>query len=189
MCIRDRFQRYLICAVLASVPDRQRTIRELDLDRTFLFDETLGCWMIRHTAEDYKTGKAYGERPPMVLPSELTSCVNQWIEQHRPQFEPQHSFLFCTRSGSSATAASIYSAVTQATYRLTGKRTNPHLLRDSIVTHARDSDATEKELESLALFMGHSVAVQKSSYDRRTKGQKVAPAVAMIQSLNAQARK
>ena len=34
---------------------------------------------------------------------------------------------------------------------------NPHLLRDSIVTYLRDTDASEKELEALALFMGHSI--------------------------------
>ena len=75
--------------------------------------------------------------------------------------------------------------VSRAMYRLTGKKTNPHLLRDSIVTHIRGQDASEKQLEALALYMGHSLAMQKSSYDRRTLDEKIAPAIDLIQSLQA----
>jgi hypothetical protein len=61
------------------------------------------------------------------------------------------------------------------------------LLRDMIVTHVRESKtATEQELESLAMLMGHSVAVQRSSYDRRTLTQKVAPGVDLMQKVNGQ---
>lgn len=73
--------------------------------------------------------------------------------------------------------------VSRAVFKLTGRKTNPHMLRDSIVTHVRGQDVTEKQLEALALYMGHSLAMQKSSYDRRTLGEKVAPAVSLIQSL------
>ena len=47
-----------------------------------------------------------------------------------------------------------------------------------VVTHfrARD-DASEKEMEALALLMGHSVKMQRDTYDRRTQQQKVEPAV------------
>lgn len=45
--------------------DRQRTLRELELGRT-LFKEG-DKWVIRHQASDYKTGRSYGERPPMVI--------------------------------------------------------------------------------------------------------------------------
>jgi hypothetical protein len=58
------------------------------------------------------------------------------------------------------------------------------MVRDSIVTYLRGGNATEKELEALALFMGHSVEMQRASYDRRTKEQKVEPAVALLESLN-----
>ena len=53
-----------------------------------------------------------------------------------------------------------------------------------VVTHLRGTDASEKELEALAIFMGHSVQTQKTSYDKRTKAQKVAPAVLLLQNLN-----
>jgi hypothetical protein len=58
-------------------------------------------------------------------------------------------------------------------------------LRDMIVTHVRGSDASEKELEALALYMGHSIAMQRNSYDRRTTEQKVAPAVELLRNVNA----
>ena len=50
-----------------------------------------------------------------------------------------------------------------------------------MVTHfrARD-DASEKEMEALALLMGHSVKMQRDTYDRRTQQQKVEPAVGLL---------
>jgi len=50
----------------------QRTLRELKVGRT-LFKEAISAdssesnWVIRHKASDYKTGKTYGERPPLVI--------------------------------------------------------------------------------------------------------------------------
>lgn len=53
-----------------------------------------------------------------------------------------------------------------------------------IVTHVRQSDASEKELEALAFYMGHSITMQRNSYDRRTMQEKVAPAVVLLQTMN-----
>ena len=52
-----------------------------------------------------------------------------------------------------------------------------------IVTHVRETNASEKQLEALALYMGHSIQMQRTSYDRRTLNQKVAPAIELLQSL------
>ena len=83
------------------------------------------------------------------------------------------------------TVESVGYLVSKACYEHAGKKTNPHLLRDMIVTHVRDSpDVSERDLEALALFMGHSVQMQRSSYDRRTLDQKVAPAVELLQNIN-----
>uniref|UniRef100_A0A061RF18 Uncharacterized protein n=1 Tax=Tetraselmis sp. GSL018 TaxID=582737 RepID=A0A061RF18_9CHLO len=68
-------------------------------------------------------------------------------------------------------------------FRLTGQKMNPHLVRDSIVTFLRSSTASEKELEALALYMGHSPKVQRGVYDRRTKEEKVTPAVEILHRL------
>lgn len=77
-------------------------------------------------------------------------------------------------------APSLHSLFTRVCHRYTGQKTNPHLMRDSIVTFLRSGDATEKELEALALYMGHSPAMQRTVYDRRTKEQKVTPAVDLL---------
>jgi hypothetical protein len=50
-----------------------------------------------------------------------------------------------------------------------------------IITHLRGTDASERELEALAIYMGHSMAMQKGTYDRRTKEQKVAPAIDLLE--------
>jgi hypothetical protein len=56
-----------------------------------------------------------------------------------------------------------------------------------IVTHVRESSsASEQQLEALALFMGHSIQMQRTSYDRRTLTKKIAPAVDLLRSVNEQ---
>ena len=99
--------------------------------------------------------------------------------------QPKTEKLFVQpRTGNPLTQDSVYQIVARNCYNYTGKKTNPHLLRDMIVTHVRDSDASEKQLEALALYMGHSIQMQRTSYDRRTLKRKVAPAVELIQSVN-----
>lgn len=182
------------------MPDRQRTIRELELDKTFYKMEsnrdhdTNGNdgtsreenYVIKHGPDDYKTGKIYGDRPPLVLTAELTFAIDDFITHWRPFLSPKSKHLFVQpRSGKPLSEATVYNIVSSTCYRHAGKKTNPHLLRDMIVTHVRKStDASERELEALALYMGHSIAMQRSTYDRRTKEQKVAPAVQLLQKVN-----
>ncbi|KAL7434245.1 hypothetical protein ACHAXM_003964 [Skeletonema potamos] len=193
--IATTFQHYLILSFFACVPDRQRTFRELQLDRNFLKvdgDSNQDTWVIRHSADDYKTGATYGERPPLPLLPSLTPAIDDFIERWRPCLlrksdgTSPSSFLFHQpKTGNPLTANSLYQIVSRCCYKYKEKKTNPHLLRDMIVTHVRkNSDASEKELEALALYMGHSVQMQRDSYDRRTLEQKVMPAVSLMQSIN-----
>jgi len=177
------FQHYLVVALLACIPDRQRTFRELEIGKTLVKEE--GQWLIKHGPDDYKTGKSYGTRPPLVVASELAPLIDLFIDDFRPALNPDGSHLFTQRgSGKPFTADSMYQVVARLCFNHTGKKTNPHLLRDMIVTHVRETDASEKELEALALYMGHSINMQRSSYDRRTLNQKVAPAVDLLNSIN-----
>ena len=237
-------QRYLIFGVLSCVPDRQRTIRELEIGRT-LFKEykeepafsspsrasetfrkcgsavesratanrgdsveilrgrsASGAetwidlradateadydyrWVIKHGPEDYKTGRNYGERPPMVIAPSLYGAMEEWIEHRREHLAPRHDYLFTARNGAPLTDVGVHSVLTSTSYRLTGRRVNPHLVRDMIITHLRGTDASERQLEALAIYMGHSLAMQKGTYDRRSKAEKVAPAVELLSSLN-----
>ena len=169
----------------ANVPDRQRTVRELEIGRTLIQDSSTSSWIIKHSPDDYKTGNSYGERPAMQLPSDLSVAMDNFIEDWRPSLRPKTNFLFVqARTRNKMTGDSIFQRVSRQCFMYTGKRTNPHLLRDMIVTHVRESDASEKELEALALFMGHSIETQRSSYDRRSLASKIAPAVNLMENVN-----
>jgi hypothetical protein len=179
-------QKYLIFGILSCVPDRQRTLRELRVGKT-LYKEG-DKWVIRHGPNDYKTGKDYGVRPPLVLSSHLYPTLDKFIATHREKLNPKHDFLFTRKNGEQFDGQGIYRLFTTTAMRLTGKRTNPHLIRDMVVTHLRGTDASERQLEALAIYMGHSLQMQKSTYDRRSVEQKVAPAVDLLDSLNSKMR-
>jgi hypothetical protein len=218
--IAKTYQQYLILSFFACIPDRQRTFRELELGKNFFRVDTndvstitattgsatssscsSSMWIIKHTADDYKTGATYGERPSLPLTVSLTHEIDDFIERWRPSLlrtsssssssapttsssSPSHLFLQ-PRTGNPLTANSVYQIVSRCCYKYKQKKTNPHLLRDMIVTHIRqNSDASEKELEALALFMGHSIQMQRNSYDRRTLGQKVSPAIKLMHDMN-----
>jgi hypothetical protein len=179
------YQYYLVLAFLACVPDRQRTFRELDLNRSFVKNVEQNIWTIKHGPDDYKTGRTYGDRPPLTLSPELVPAIDDFLDRWRPCLQPITDSLFVQpRTGKPLSQDSIYQIVARNCYKYTGKRTNPHLLRDMIVTHVRDSNASEKQLEALALYMGHSIQMQRTSYDRRTLTRKVAPAVELLENVN-----
>lgn len=186
--VAKSLQRYLIFAILSCVPDRQRTLRELEVGRTLVKDKE-GRWVIRHGPGDYKTGRTYGERPALVISPRLYPELEAYMNTWRATMEPTHDLLFCQQNGQPLTEKSLYKMFWATSFRLTGKRTNPHLVRDMIVTHLRgSSSASERELEALAIYMGHSVEMQRDTYDRRTKAQKVEPAVELLATLNAGSR-
>ena len=112
--------------------------------------------------------------------------LDEFITKWRSVLQPKGPSLFVqVRTGNPLTQDTIYHHVGRTCYLYTGKRTNPHLLRDMIVTHVRThTKASEKELEALALYMGHSMHMQRTSYDRRTLMQKVAPAVNLLEGLS-----
>lgn len=188
------FQKYLIVAFFACIPDRQRTIRELELGRTLVKNNN-NQYTIKHTPEDYKTGNTYGERPPLTLPIAMTTDIDEFVKRWRPflgsstkgfnMISSEHLFLQ-VRTGKCLTADSVYQIVSAVCYHYTGKRTNPHLLRDMIVTHVREStDTSEQQMEALALLMGHSVSIQRKSYDRRSLTKKIEPAFELMNKVNA----
>ena len=121
----------------------------------------------------------------MVISPKLYGAMEEWIRTRRAHLKPTHDFLFTSKNGGPLTDTAVHRLLTSTSYRLTGRRTNPHLIRDMIITHLRGTDASERELEALAIYMGHSVAMQKGTYDRRTKEEKVAPAVDLLDAVNA----
>ena len=173
-------QTYLIFAILACVPDRQRTLRELEVGRTLIKDQD-GRWVIRHSKNDYKTGKSYGQRPPLVINPAVYPELEAFISTWRSELYPEHGYLFTQANRQPFSDNQMCKLFMTTAYRVTGKRLTPHMVRDSIVTFLRRGNkTTERELEALALYMGHSVSMQRASYDRRTKEEKVEPAVNLL---------
>ena len=86
-------QRYLIFAILSCVPDRQRTLRELEVGRTLVRDRE-GRWVIRHGPGDYKTGRSYGERPPLIIAPRIYPELEAFMNTWRQHLQPQHNMLF-----------------------------------------------------------------------------------------------
>jgi len=176
-------QKYLIFAILSCIPDRQRTIRELQLGRT-LFKEG-DRYVIRHGPSDYKTGSAYGVRAPLYISSSINPELEAYINTYRSALQPDHEYLFTQANGQPLTDKSLYKLFWTTSFRISGKRLSPHMVRDVVITHLRGTDASERELEALAIYMGHSVSIQKSTYDRRSQQEKVQPAVNLLASITA----
>jgi len=204
--IAASYQRYLIFAFLSAIPDRQRTLRELEEGRT-LFKRN-GLWRLEHGADDFKTGETYcqnGEKRIIPIPEWLYPELEAWLwgyedklgiwhgyidEQGnrlgwRAVFQPNHSRVFTQNCGKEMTGESLYSLFRKAAYRLTGKACNPHLVRDMIVTHMKRTGASSEILSSLAQLMAHSLEMQQTVYDRRTSQEKVEPALCALSSLQA----
>lgn len=176
-------QKYLIFAILSCIPDRQRTIRELKIGRT-LFKEG-DRYVIRHGPSDYKTGSAYGVRAPLYISSSINPELEAYINMYRSALQPDHEYLFTQANGQPLTDKSLYKLFWTTSFRISGKRLSPHMVRDVVITHLRGTDASERELEALAIYMGHSVSIQKSTYDRRSQQEKVQPAVNLLASITA----
>ena len=110
--------RYLKCTVCSKhvVSSRQRTIRELQVGQT-LFKDEQGRWVIRHGPGHYKTGKAYGERPPMVIAPHIYPELEAFLEAWRAELNPKHDLVFCQADGDPLTSQSVYKLFTTSCFR------------------------------------------------------------------------
>ncbi len=179
------YQRYLIFALLSVFPDRQRTLRELEFGRTFV--ERDNSFFIEHNADDFKTGKSFckeGKKRIIEIPKELHGDLEEWINKWRKVFNPTHNYVFTQKNGKPFDGGSFWAMFKAAAYRITGKATNPHLVRDMIVTHLKKAGTPGPVMDSLAELMAHSSRAQCRSYDRRTHQEKVAPALEVLRALS-----
>ena len=103
---------------------RQRTIRELQVGQT-LFKDEQGRWVIRHGPGHYKTGKAYGERPPMVIAPHIYPELEAFLEEWRVELHPGHDFVFSKADGQPLTVAALYKLFTTSCYRYSWRLQEP----------------------------------------------------------------
>lgn len=187
-------QRFLIFALLAYMPpDRQRTLRELEVGKTLvkgiLKQNTIfesredGQWYFHLMKVNYKTGKTYGEQWLMV-PDILYPYLEDWLNQWRDVFSPNHTFVFTQENGKPFKNASDLSGIIRrATYRLTGKLTTSHLIRHMLITYLKQHGASDEVMKSLADAMHHSTKMQTEIYDHRPQLEKVAAAQELVLKL------
>jgi hypothetical protein len=70
-------------------------------------------WLVKHKAEDYKTGKHYGDRAPMQIAPRFCPYLDDFVNIWRDHLKPvdNHMYLFCMDNGKPATADTIYQVI------------------------------------------------------------------------------
>lgn len=122
--VAEKYQCYLILALFASIPDRQRTMRELAIGSTLVKSEETDLWTVKHGPDDYKTGKSYGERPTIELRPELSEAIDDYINNWRSVLQPSTDYLFVqSRTGKPLTGDGIFQRVSRCCFKYGGKRT------------------------------------------------------------------
>ena len=64
--------------------------------------------MIKHAPEHYKTGKAYGERPPLVIAAHVYPELEGYLTRWRAALKPQHDFVFSQLNGLPLSEQGLY---------------------------------------------------------------------------------
>jgi site-specific recombinase XerC len=190
--IATSIQRYLIFAFFSAIPERPRTVRELELGRTLVKRDEV--WYLELGPEDFKTGETYsklGVKRVLPIPqwyypeleAWLFGCEDEegvwqgYVDEKgnrcgwRQFFEPTHSFVFFQKNGKPFTSETFCGLFKQVAYRLTGKAFNPQLIRNIAIAHLMNSGASVEVMESLANLMGHSPQMQQKIYSRHAQTQ------------------
>ena len=64
---------------------------------------------------------------------QLEAFLGHW----RAHLRPAHGLVFSQLNGAPLTAQGLHKLFYSSAFRITGKKTNPHLVRDMVVTHLR----------------------------------------------------
>ena len=64
---------------------------------------------------------------------QLEAFLGHW----RQFLKPQHSLVFSQLNGVPMTMQGVYKIFHTSAFRISGKKTNPHLVRDMVVTYLR----------------------------------------------------
>ena len=148
------YQEMLIMSWLLTLPWRQRNVREMKLGpiedggnlgksrvpplatlaKPGWVEEALRAnpraefWQFYFRSEETKTHHTVHA----FLPKQLVPLVEEFLEHYRPYLIRDHDpkTLFITSRGTAFTEDTLRNLVGQITLRYTGRRLNPHLLRD-----------------------------------------------------------
>ena len=197
-------QTFLVVGFLVILPpDRNRTVRELELGRTLklglieagvftsmerLAPKAEARWYIHLGPQDYKTGKVYGESwvevPDMPLSNGLGfyHYLNLWISDFRPSFQPTHQVLFVTTKAIHGATVGVplckdklAQKIRDAFEEQVGVPVVPQAFRKMFVTYLKSSGAEEHILAGAAAAMHHSREMQERVYDQQHHPEKIQP--------------
>lgn len=193
LTVMHSWQIYLIIAILAYCPVRQREVREMELERT-LFREAKG-YMVLLEPDNHKTGSFTGKGREFCLPDLLTQDLDEWLNVWRPKLRAHHNRVFMKLREGTGSFKQAYDdsqlsgMVVRTMYRATGilfddpKKTAPHDFRRIAITWQRKYGDRDQD-QALAELMGHSVEEANRTYnqmsgrDRTAKAQEWWKAVA-----------
>jgi integrase len=105
-----------------------------------------------------------GERVRAIVPRQLVPMLEEYLAQHRPALLNGHDpgTLFVTRGGKALDGAHVENLIADITVRYAGRRTTPHLFRDSFAykwlqDHPTDYLTLSKHLwhKDLHTTLGH----------------------------------
>lgn len=121
--IASYYQQYLIAAFFVYAnPVRQRVLQELELGKSLRKID--GVWKIT-LCDDYKT--FYSRRAVTLdIPDMLYPDLEEWINNQRQVFQPQHNYIFTKISGQPYDARTLSNMFRKIVYRETGKWCSPH---------------------------------------------------------------
>lgn len=205
---RNQLGRYLQTFLVVGFfvilpPDRTRTVRDLELERTLklgliqggvftsverLAPKAEARWYIHLGPQDYKTGKFYGESwvevPDMPLSNGLGfyHYLNLWISDFRLSFHPTHQVLFVTTHathgatvGVPLCSGKLAKKISDAFEEQVGVPVVPQAFRKMFVTYLKSSGAEEHILDGAAAAMHHSRQTQERVYDQQPHPEKIQP--------------
>ncbi|HEY5867743.1 MAG TPA: tyrosine-type recombinase/integrase [Candidatus Tectomicrobia bacterium] len=170
-------QMSLIIRLLVRLPLRQRNIREMQIGHN-LIETTAGNWEIHFRGSELKIEMRRGQvvevRYP--FPAELVPQLQAWFAIWRPcltRAKGETSTVFCTRQSKPLTTNHIGRMYTNAVYRLTGKYTTIHLIRDAWASEYLDATgdiagAADRLGDTPQTVMKHYAHILKQRTQERT---------------------
>ena len=79
---------------------------------------------------------------------QLEAYLGRW----RAFLQPKHALLFSQLNGAPLTVQGVYKVFQTSAFRISGKKTNPHLVRDMVVTHLRCPWLAPPQQAALVVF-------------------------------------
>lgn len=206
--VRSRYlQEFLLLALCLLLPaDRSRTYYELEIGRTFVFGifkgnkfkprdylSEKGEWFVHLRAEDYKTGKTYGEFWSLPIPNYkfqddtyFYSYITDWLSKYRDnEGEITHNLFFRQVENKECYSKnSWWDFVTSTFYSYTGVPVGSNSIRHMQSTHERNLGLSHEELKANAAGRHHSIETCDKYYNEQTQQQKLAPSAKANLKLN-----